>query len=71
MDHAAKVLDGLTRVVGELRLQSLEPQLAACRDRLRAGTRVEVAVLGRFKAGKSSFLNHLDGRAVLPSRSYR
>ncbi|NGO39455.1 hypothetical protein G4L39_08610 [Limisphaera ngatamarikiensis] len=66
MDHAAEVLDGLTRVVGELRLQSLEPQLAACRDRLRAGTRVEVAVLGRFKAGKSSFLNHLAGRAVLP-----
>jgi GTP-binding protein EngB required for normal cell division len=27
---------------------------------------ISVAVLGRFKAGKSSFLNHLMGRSVLP-----
>src|ERR1017187_6628666 len=27
---------------------------------------ISVAVLGRFKAGKSSFLNHFIGRSVLP-----
>src|ERR1035441_6578997 len=27
---------------------------------------ISVAVLGRFKAGKSSFLNHFIGRNVLP-----
>src|ERR1035441_8106694 len=27
---------------------------------------ISVAVLGRFKAGKSSFLNHFIGRSILP-----
>ena len=41
---------------------------------LLAGTRaaagqdeISVAVLGRFKAGKSSFLNHFMGRNVFPA----
>jgi GTP-binding protein EngB required for normal cell division len=33
---------------------------------LAAGAEISVAVLGRFKAGKSSFLNHFLGRDVLP-----
>ena len=37
---------------------------AAISSRLSGG--VDVAVFGRFKAGKSSFLNHLAGRDVLP-----
>ena len=39
---------------------SREHQAAVDQDR------ISVAVLGRFKAGKSSFLNHLFGRGVLP-----
>lgn len=35
-------------------------QLSAIREDL------SIAVLGRFKAGKSSFLNHLIGRELLP-----
>ncbi|HVM47944.1 MAG TPA: dynamin family protein, partial [Candidatus Acidoferrum sp.] len=52
--------------VNELKLGTLEPQVNACRNQLLAGQGVEVAVFGRFKAGKSSFLNHLAGREVLP-----
>ena len=47
-------------------VESLAPQLAACRDMLRGGGVVDVAVLGQFKAGKSSFLNGLIGGPVVP-----
>ncbi|MFA5808588.1 MAG: dynamin family protein, partial [bacterium] len=47
-------------------VESLVPQLAACREMLKGGGVVDVAVLGQFKAGKSSFLNGLIGAAVVP-----
>ncbi len=47
------------------RIASLEPLLASCRRFAREDT-LNIAVLGRFKAGKSSFLNHLFGRDLLP-----
>lgn len=59
----------LSRVVAiadEWKLAALQPQIAACRELVHRNNGIEVAVLGRFKAGKSSFLNHLAGRAVLP-----
>jgi GTP-binding protein EngB required for normal cell division len=60
------ILDRLSRLANELKLANLQPQLAACRHQLQADGGVEVAVFGRFKAGKSSFLNHLAGQEVLP-----
>jgi GTP-binding protein EngB required for normal cell division len=39
--------------------------LESCRAFARAGT-LNIAVFGRFKAGKSSFLNHLLGAPLLP-----
>lgn len=47
-------------------IDSLAPQLAACEEMLKGGGVVDVAVLGQFKAGKSSFLNGLIGGAVVP-----
>ena len=47
-------------------VESLAPQLAACREMLTDGGVVDVAVLGQFKAGKSSFLNCLIGGAIVP-----
>ena len=46
-------------------ISALEDFLESCRTFAREKT-VNVAVLGRFKTGKSSFLNHLLGRALLP-----
>ena len=60
------LLDQLTTLAVELKLDALRPQIAACRHQLQGDGGVEVAVFGRFKAGKSSFLNHLAGREVLP-----
>lgn len=54
------------RAAGRWQLSALDPLIAACEQRLTAWTRLDVAVFGRFKAGKSSFLNHLIGRDVLP-----
>jgi GTP-binding protein EngB required for normal cell division len=48
-------------------LAALAPQLKACEKLLSDGAAVNVAVLGKFKAGKSSFLNSLAGNAVLPA----
>ena len=47
-------------------IDSLASHLAACEEMLRGGGVVDVAVLGQFKAGKSSFLNGLIGGAVVP-----
>jgi len=47
-------------------LSLLERQLVAARDLLLEDPLIDVAVLGQFKAGKSSFLNSFLGHAVLP-----
>ena len=46
------------------RINSLMPRCAACEELLRNAGTVDVAILGQFKAGKSSFLNALIGVAV-------
>ncbi len=56
-------VEGICR---RFRIDSLAPQLAACEGMLGDGGVVDVAVLGQFKAGKSSFLNGLIGRAIVP-----
>jgi GTP-binding protein EngB required for normal cell division len=67
MFSAADILDRVTAIADELKLANLQPQIAACRNQLHAGNDgIDVAVFGRFKAGKSSFLNYLVGRDVLP-----
>jgi GTP-binding protein EngB required for normal cell division len=47
-------------------LRPLEPSIAACEALVRDST-LNIAVFGRFKAGKSSFLNQIIGQAVLPA----
>ena len=66
MFQAADILDRVAHFADELKLTHLDPQIAACRHQLHAGNGIDVAVFGRFKAGKSSFLNHLTGRDILP-----
>ena len=45
-------------------LSSLHSFLASCRSAL-AQQDITVAIVGRFKAGKSSFINHFIGRPIL------
>src|SRR5512134_2038749 len=53
-------------ICGKFGIDSLALQLAACVELLGGGGVVDVAVLGQFKAGKSSFLNGLIGGAIVP-----
>ena len=56
-DRPERLLERLVEIGDRFRLQSLDPQIQACRQGLREDGVIDVAVLGRFKAGKSSFLN--------------
>jgi GTP-binding protein EngB required for normal cell division len=55
----------VSELAARYRLASIQPLLEICKT---SGERTDlsIAVLGRFKAGKSSFLNHLIGQDVLP-----
>jgi len=67
MNQVDGILNRVSGLAGELKLANLQPQIAACRKQFNGSSHgIAVAVFGRFKAGKSSFLNHLTGRAVLP-----
>jgi GTP-binding protein EngB required for normal cell division len=65
MIHNNGILERVSQVADQLKLPNVQPQIAACRKQLTTRS-LEVAIFGRFKAGKSSFLNHLTGRPVLP-----
>ncbi len=66
MSSPEHILQRVQAVAADLKLDNLQPLIAACRNQARARSGIDVAVLGRFKAGKSSLLNHLVGRAILP-----
>lgn len=60
------LLDIISDACERFQMVSLKRQLAAARDLLLENPPIDVAVLGQFKAGKSSFLNSLLGQSVLP-----
>jgi GTP-binding protein EngB required for normal cell division len=66
MGQTDDILDRISAIATELKLANLRPQIVACRELMQRHNGIDVAVFGRFKAGKSSFLNHLAGRDVLP-----
>ncbi|MBN1866692.1 dynamin family protein [Candidatus Sumerlaeota bacterium] len=65
-EGAVSTLDDLRRICREFEIGSLCANLDACARVLEDAGIVDVAVVGRFKAGKSSFLNSIFGRDVLP-----
>ncbi len=48
------------------KLISLNRQIEVCKSLLKKNALIDVAVLGQFKAGKSSFINSLVGKIILP-----
>ena len=59
-------LNKVREVCHTFRIVSLNRQLEACKGLFTQNPLIDVAVLGQFKAGKSSFLNSLIGKPVLP-----
>ena len=58
-------LDLVAEVAARYEISALSSLLAGARAAAQQNE-ISVAVLGRFKAGKSSFLNHFIGREILP-----
>lgn len=66
-DHASlSLLKSISETSKQFGLLVLRPQIEVCREMLMEGQWIDVAILGRFKAGKSSFLNSLMDVPVLP-----
>jgi GTP-binding protein EngB required for normal cell division len=70
-DHSVHAIPGLIlnkvrNICGQLKIVSLNRQIEVCLNLLGKSPLIDVAVLGQFKAGKSSFLNSLIGRPLLP-----
>jgi predicted GTPase len=59
------VLEMAAELCERYQIADLRYFLESCRAFARAGT-LNIAIFGRFKAGKSSFLNHLLGAPILP-----
>jgi GTP-binding protein EngB required for normal cell division len=60
-----QALDLASELVERYGLSSTNALLASCRSAV-AQDEITIAIVGRFKAGKSSFLNHFLGRSLLP-----
>ncbi len=58
-------LEAVARLCRSRQITALQDFLESCRNFAEEKI-LNIAILGRFKAGKSSFLNHLLGRDVLP-----
>jgi GTP-binding protein EngB required for normal cell division len=63
---SVSLLDIAAELCDRYRIADLRYFLESCRAFARAET-LNIAVFGRFKAGKSSFLNHLLGEPILPT----
>jgi GTP-binding protein EngB required for normal cell division len=60
------LLDRLQGICDQFHILSLNRQIEVCKSLLRQDRLIDVAILGQFKAGKSSFLNSLIGKPLLP-----
>ncbi len=60
------LVDTIERISTEFGIVLLQPQIDACKAVLSENDIVDVAVVGRFKAGKSSFLNAIIGKNIIP-----
>jgi len=60
------LLNRIQEICDQFHIVSLNRQIEACENLLRQDQLIDVAILGQFKSGKSSFLNSLIGKPILP-----
>ncbi|NWF54895.1 MAG: dynamin family protein [Syntrophaceae bacterium] len=63
---APELLVIIQEIYSRFQITSLNRQIEACQNLLHQDQLIDVAILGQFKAGKSSFLNTLIGKPILP-----
>ncbi len=60
------VVERVRAIEEKYSISAIKPHLEACRGLLDETDVIDVGILGRFKAGKSSLLNFLANRSILP-----
>ena len=60
------LLPRIQEICDQFHIISLNRQIEACENLLQQNQLIDVAILGQFKSGKSSFLNSLIGKPILP-----
>lgn len=65
-DVSGHLLEDVRKICAQFHIVSLNRQIEACEGLLVENQPIDVAILGQFKAGKSSFLNSLIGKPILP-----
>src|SRR4030042_7101800 len=60
------LLTRIQEICDQFHIVSLNRQIKACDSLLRQDQLIDVAILGQFKSGKSSFLNSLVEKPILP-----
>lgn len=65
-ESLASVIECVRTIEERYAISALQPHLEACRSLLQEKEFIDVGIFGRFKAGKSSLLNFLAGRSILP-----
>jgi GTP-binding protein EngB required for normal cell division len=63
---ARSIVSKVRQLSDRFDIVSLRPHIDACEGLLARDRLIDVAILGQFKAGKSSFINSLIGQDVLP-----
>jgi GTP-binding protein EngB required for normal cell division len=61
-----EIIERLQGIQKSYALSAIQPHLSACTALLEGKNVIDVGIFGRFKAGKSSFLNLLANRPILP-----
>lgn len=64
--HVRELVNGVREAAERFHIVSLNRQIEVCETLLIDNPLIDVAILGQFKAGKSSFINSLTGRDILP-----
>lgn len=60
------LVDGIRHATERFHIVSLNRHIEVCEGLLAQNPLIDVAILGQFKAGKSSFINSLVGQDILP-----
>ena len=64
--YGSALLSRIEQICDQFHIVSLNRQIEACQNLLQQDRLIDVAILGQFKSGKSSFLNSLIGKPILP-----
>lgn len=65
-DVSQRSLETIVDLCARFSIVTLNRRIKACEDLLIHNQPIDVAILGQFKAGKSSFINSLVGKSILP-----